>query len=36
VPPWDGESVAVFDRNDRALDLDVLDVEPPRETLVGE
>jgi hypothetical protein len=36
VPPWEAESVAVFDRNDRELDLDVLDAEPPRETLVGE
>lgn len=33
VPPWDEASCAAFDRNDRELDLDVLDVEPPRETL---
>nr|WP_305148822.1 hypothetical protein [Halobellus inordinatus] len=33
VPPWDQASCAAFDRNDRELDLDVLDVEPPRETL---
>jgi len=36
VPPWEADSVAVFDRNDRKLDLDVLDAEPPQETLVGE
>jgi len=36
VPPWEADSVAAFDRNDRGLDLDVLDVEPPRESLVGE
>ena len=33
VPPWDEASCAAFDRNDRELDLDVLDVEPPQETL---
>ncbi|RLM89863.1 hypothetical protein D3D02_08410 [Halobellus sp. Atlit-38R] len=33
VPPWDQASCAAFDRNDRELGLDVLDVEPPRETL---
>ncbi|MFB6090309.1 MAG: hypothetical protein ABEJ97_04550 [Halobellus sp.] len=36
VPPWEETSVAAFDRNDRELDLDVLDVEPPRESLAGE
>jgi hypothetical protein len=36
VPPWEPDSVAAFDRNDRRLDLDVLDVEPPQERLVGE
>jgi len=36
VPPWEEESVAAFDRNDRKLDLDVLDAEPPQERLVGE
>ncbi|MFC6873776.1 MPN domain-containing protein [Halobellus marinus] len=36
VPPWEESSCAAFDRNDRELDLDVLDVEPPRETLAGE
>ena len=34
VPPWDADAVAVFDRNDRRLDLDMLDAEPPPETLV--
>ena len=34
VPPWDTESIAAFDRNDRELDLDVVDAEPPEETLV--
>lgn len=36
VPPWEAESVAAFDRNNRRLDLDVLDAEPPQESLVGE
>lgn len=34
APPWDTESIAVFDRNNRKLDLDVIDAEPPEETLV--
>ena len=34
VPPWNADAVAAFDRNDRRLDLDVLDAEPPQETLV--
>lgn len=34
VPPWNTESIAAFDRNDRKLDLDVVDAEPPEETLV--
>lgn len=29
VPPYDRSSVAVFDRSDRKLPLEVLDVEPP-------
>ena len=36
VPPWEAGSVAAFDRNDRRLDLDVVDAEPPQERLVGE
>ena len=36
VPPWNESSCAVFDRNNRELDLDVLDAEPPQETLAGE
>ena len=35
VPPWNQESCAAFDRENRRLDLDVLDVEPPQETLAG-
>ena len=34
VPPWNTESIAAFDRNNRKLDLDVVDAEPPEETLV--
>ena len=34
VPPWNTESIAAFDRNDRKLDLDVVDAEPPEETLM--
>ncbi|WP_435184873.1 hypothetical protein [Halobellus sp. EA9] len=36
VPPWEGSSCAAFDRNDRRLDLDVVDADPPRESLLGE
>jgi hypothetical protein len=36
VPPWTEASCAAFDRNDRELELDVLDVEPPRETVASE
>jgi len=36
VPPWTEDACAAFDRTDRELDLDVLDVEPPRETVEGE
>jgi hypothetical protein len=32
VPPWDDESVAVFDRRGRRRDFSVLDVEPPAES----
>jgi len=31
VPPWDRESIAVFDRRGQEQRLDVLDVEPPQE-----
>lgn len=33
VPPWDRDSLAVFDRSGRRLELEVLDVEPPEEVL---
>jgi hypothetical protein len=31
VPPWDTDSVAVFDRRGREQPLELLDVEPPEE-----
>jgi len=31
VPPWDEDSLAVFDRHSRTQPLTVLDVEPPEE-----
>jgi len=31
VPPWDDDSLAVFDRQGRRKDLATLDVEPPEE-----
>jgi hypothetical protein len=33
VPPWELDSLAVFDRAGTKLDLVVLDAEPPRESL---
>lgn len=33
IPPWTPESVAVFDRRGRKQPLEVIDVEPPAETL---
>jgi len=33
VPPWDRSSVAAFGRDGRRRDLDVLDAEPPVESL---
>lgn len=32
VPPWDQDSLAVFDRSASRQDLTILDVEPPEET----
>jgi len=32
VPPWDEESLAVFDRRGQRQELTVLDVEPPEES----
>jgi hypothetical protein len=34
VPPWDEESLAAFDRSGRRKDLDIVDAEPPEETVV--
>ena len=31
VPPWDDDSIAVFDRRGGRQDLELLDVEPPEE-----
>ncbi|CCQ32552.1 hypothetical protein HLRTI_000169 [Halorhabdus tiamatea SARL4B] len=33
VPPWDRDSIAVFDRDSTPRDLHLLDVEPPEERL---
>jgi hypothetical protein len=33
VPPWDRGSIRAFTRSGKRLPLDVLDVEPPRESL---
>lgn len=33
VPPWDEDSIAAFDRSSRRLELDVVDAEPPQESL---
>lgn len=33
VPPWETDSVAAFDRSGRRLPLDIVDAEPPQETL---
>ena len=35
VPPWDDASCGAFDRNGRELPLDILDVEPPEESVAG-
>jgi hypothetical protein len=32
VPPWDDDSIAVFDRQGVRQDLTIIDVEPPEET----
>jgi hypothetical protein len=36
VPPWDDDSIAAFDRNGTRLDVDVLDAEPPTESLTSD
>jgi hypothetical protein len=33
VPPWDDDSVAAFDRSGRRQSLELLDVEPPEESI---
>jgi len=33
IPPWDRESMAAFGRDGRRRDLDILDAEPPQESL---
>lgn len=33
IPPWDRDSIAAYGRDGRRRDLDVLDVEPPDESL---
>jgi len=32
VPPWDRDSIGIFDRSGRRKDLTLLDVEPPEES----
>lgn len=36
VPPWDGESIATFDRRGEEHQLTVLEVEPPEEAFEGD
>lgn len=33
IPPWDTDSFSAFDRSGRTVDVDILDVEPPEESL---
>jgi len=33
IPPWDSESFGAFDRSGRTVEVEVLDVEPPEESL---
>lgn len=33
IPPWDEESLAAFDRSGRRQDLELLDAEPPEESV---
>lgn len=33
VPPWTESSLAAFDRGGKRLELEIVDVEPPRETV---
>ncbi|MDS0298835.1 hypothetical protein NDI76_08770 [Halogeometricum sp. S1BR25-6] len=36
VPPWEPSSVAAFDRSHKRLSLDVVDADPPNESLANE
>ncbi|MDS0292783.1 hypothetical protein [Halogeometricum luteum] len=36
VPPWEPSSVAAFDRSHKRLSLDVVDADPPNESLASE
>ncbi|PSP82910.1 hypothetical protein BRC96_09815 [Halobacteriales archaeon QS_6_64_34] len=33
IPPWDTESFGAFDRSGRTVEVEILDVEPPEESL---
>lgn len=33
IPPWDSESFGAFDRSGRTVEVEVLDIEPPEESL---
>lgn len=33
IPPWDTDSFGAFDRSGRPVEVDILDVEPPEESL---
>ncbi|WP_324662262.1 hypothetical protein [Haloarcula sediminis] len=33
IPPWDDESFGAFDRSGRTVDVEILDIEPPEESL---
>lgn len=33
IPPWDSESFGAFDRSGRTVEVEILDVEPPEESL---
>ena len=33
IPPWDTESFGAFDRSGRTVEVEILDIEPPEESL---
>jgi len=33
IPPWDTDSFGAFDRSGRTVEVDILDIEPPEESL---